>query len=144
MEMRPNANAIVTNKEGKFLLVRLKKGPFTGGLCIPGGGVEPGELSHETARREVLEETGIDVKSPFIPFGFCELKHDKAKKQKIVMLLHASAEGIPRETDEGIAKWYSYEEAEKELIPFAKEAIKIWRGGKVYFKLVNEEVGARY
>lgn len=32
------------------------------GRCFPGGLVEPGESTEETARREVLEETGLVVK----------------------------------------------------------------------------------
>ena len=105
MQIKLNANAIVTNKEGKFLLIKLKGGNFAGALCIPGGGVHPGELSHEAARREVLEETGIDIENKFNPFGFCELRSDLIQQHKIVMLLHTEAEGEPKETEEGIANW---------------------------------------
>ncbi len=138
-----NSNAVVINSEGKILLVRLKKGNFAGALCIPGGGVQPGELSHEAARREVLEETGIDVKNKFVPFGFCELMSDKINQHKIVMLLHTQAEGVPKETDEGSAGWYDYEEAEPDLLAFAKEAIRIWKNKEVHFKLVADEVDVR-
>ena len=51
-----NANAVVTNSENKILLVRLKKGPFAGALCIPGGGVQIGELSHEAAKEKFLRK----------------------------------------------------------------------------------------
>ncbi|GEM_PF-5717816 len=143
MNLRVNANAIVTNSEGKFLLIKLKRGPFAGGLCIPGGGIYPGELSHDAARREVFEETGIFVESDFKPFGFCELRSDKVKQHKIVMLLHAEAEGSPKNTEEGEAEWYSYEEAEPNLILFAKEAIIIWKNNEAHFRLVDEDVDIR-
>ena len=143
MKTKLNANAIVTNKEGKILLVELKVGPFKGGLCIPGGGVELGELSHETAKREVLEETGISVENDFVPFGFCELKHDGIGQHKVVMLLHSTAEGTPKETDEGIGRWMTYKEAKPNLIAFAKEAIRIWKNGETHFKLVNDKVDVR-
>jgi ADP-ribose pyrophosphatase YjhB (NUDIX family) len=33
-----------------------------GRWCIPGGGMEPGESAEECCRREVLEETGLEVR----------------------------------------------------------------------------------
>lgn len=138
-----NANAVVTNKEGKFLLVRLKKGYFAGALCIPGGGVHFHELSHDAAKREVYEETGILVDNEFKPYGFCELMSKEIEQHKIVMLLHAEAEGIPQDTEEGEADWYTYEEAEPELLAFARESIRIWRNKEVHFKLTDKDVDIR-
>lgn len=48
--------------EGSILLCRL--GPDTtepGKYTLPGGGMDAGELPRETAKRETLEETGLDV-----------------------------------------------------------------------------------
>ena len=59
------------------------------------------------------------------------------------MLLHREAEGEPKETEEGIANWYKYEEAEPELLAFAREAIRIWRENKPHFKLTDKEVDVR-
>ena len=141
--IKVNANALVTNSKGEILLMRLKKGPFAGALCIPGGGVQIGELSHEAARREVMEETGIDVTSSFVPYGFCELMNEEINQHKIVMLLHAKAEGVPKETEEGYASWMLYEDAEKELLAFAKEAIRIYNDKNVHFKLTHAQVDIR-
>ncbi len=138
-----NANAVVTNAAGQILLIRLKKGPFAGALCIPGGGVIPGELSYEAARREVFEETGIDVTNPFVPFGFCELLSSKINQHKIVMLLQTTAEGMPQNTEEGEAAWYDYADAEPEMLAFAKEAIRIWQNSQIHFKLTEREVDLR-
>ncbi len=49
-------------------------GPFwarrdEGAWTIPKGGVEPGESPLEAARREFVEETGIEPRSAFIPLG---------------------------------------------------------------------------
>ncbi|MEK6895894.1 MAG: NUDIX hydrolase [Nanoarchaeota archaeon] len=141
--IKVNANALVTNSKGEILLMRLKKGPFAGALCIPGGGVQIGELSHEAARREVREETGVEVTSPFMPYGFCELMNAEINQHKIVMLLHAKAEGVPQETEEGSACWMRYEDAEKELLAFAKEAIRIYNEKGVHFTLTHAQVDIR-
>jgi len=53
----------VCEAEGHLLVVRLRD-PSSGVEAVypPGGGVEPGEVPAETARRETLEETGIRVR----------------------------------------------------------------------------------
>ncbi len=137
MNLRFNSNAIVTNSKGEILLVRLKKGPFAGGLCIPGGGIDPGELSHDAINREVLEETGIQIKNQFYPIGYCELIHDGVKDHRIVLLFHSTSDEIPRDTEEGEAMWMKYEEMGEKLIPFARESIKMWKEGRNYFKLIG-------
>jgi ADP-ribose pyrophosphatase YjhB (NUDIX family) len=45
----------------EVLLVRRNKQPYLGKWSFPGGSIEPGETSREAARREALEETGVDV-----------------------------------------------------------------------------------
>jgi len=141
MEFRLNANAIVTNSKGEVLAIRLKKGPFAGGLSIPGGGINPGELSFDTARREILEETGIELSGKPEAFGFCELINRQMDRHRVVLLLKASAEGTPKESDEGASKWMSVEsiELDKKLIPFARESLKIWKSGEKHFTLLEEE-----
>ena len=135
MNLRLNANALVMNKDGKILLIKLKKGPFAGGLCIPGGGINPGELGYEAISREIREETGIDLMGDILPYGFCEIMKESINKHRVVLLFYSQAEGVPKETDEGIAFWENYENAKEDLIPFAKEAIRIWNEKKIHFTL---------
>ncbi|QLH80543.1 NUDIX hydrolase [Halosimplex pelagicum] len=54
-----DAGAFVTDDDDRALLIRHESEPEKWGT--PGGGHEPGERMAETARREVREETGVDV-----------------------------------------------------------------------------------
>jgi 8-oxo-dGTP diphosphatase len=50
-------------EDGKVLLVERGKEPLKGFWSIPGGIVETGEKLEEAIRREVLEETGLEVEA---------------------------------------------------------------------------------
>jgi 8-oxo-dGTP diphosphatase len=52
---------VVVWKGGKVLVVRRGKPPRDGHWSIPGGAQEIGETVRETAVREVLEETGLEI-----------------------------------------------------------------------------------
>lgn len=59
---RVNAAAILlTDGNGRILLVEQDRGPFGLQLEIPAGKVEPNENPADTAVREAKEETGYDV-----------------------------------------------------------------------------------
>jgi ADP-ribose pyrophosphatase YjhB (NUDIX family) len=53
---------MVEDCEGRLLLVRRAKEPARGLLGVPGGFVDIGESAEASARREVFEETGVDVR----------------------------------------------------------------------------------
>ncbi len=50
-------------RPGAVLLVRRSKPPGLGQWSIPGGGQELGETAEAAARRELREETGLEVES---------------------------------------------------------------------------------
>lgn len=54
---------IVVTKDGRYLVTKRKadKEWAPGAWEVSGGGVQAGETSEEAVRREVLEETGVDV-----------------------------------------------------------------------------------
>ena len=45
-------------REGKIAVIKAKK---SGAFMLPGGKLDEGETYEETLRREILEETGIEI-----------------------------------------------------------------------------------
>lgn len=59
---RPIAGVgVVAVRDGRVLLVRRGQPPAEGRWSIPGGAVELGETARQAARREVREETGLEL-----------------------------------------------------------------------------------
>lgn len=56
----PSGGAII-EREGHVLLVQRAHSPYRGDWDIPGGFCEEGELPADAARREVREETGLEI-----------------------------------------------------------------------------------
>lgn len=52
------ASVIIFNEYGKVLMLHRSDNDC---WCFPGGSIEPGEKIEEAARREVLEETGLNA-----------------------------------------------------------------------------------
>lgn len=55
----PVVGALIFNPEGKLLLIKSHK--WRGKYTIPGGHIELGEKIEDALRREIKEETGLDV-----------------------------------------------------------------------------------
>jgi len=58
---RPAARILLLDGNGRVLLFRFDPGDRPPFWCTPGGAVDPGESYAEAARRELREETGIDM-----------------------------------------------------------------------------------
>ena len=65
MVLMPGARVVCENEAGEILLIR--RGDF-GTWALPAGSAEEGQSIEETARQELLEETGL-VAGEMIPFG---------------------------------------------------------------------------
>lgn len=52
----------ILKQNGKILLIKKARGPYTGLYDLPGGSPETGETKEETLKRELMEETSLKVK----------------------------------------------------------------------------------
>jgi len=58
-DLRLGCSAVILDPQGRVLLTRRAD---NGQWCLPGGAMEPGETVSEACEREVLEETGLQVR----------------------------------------------------------------------------------
>ena len=79
-----------------MLLVERGREPLKGYWSLPGGAVETGEALETALRREVKEETGLDV----------DVRHETTHA-----LLHTALPYVPIWIDEGIAEYFEVPDA---------------------------------
>ncbi|MDR6851813.1 8-oxo-dGTP pyrophosphatase MutT (NUDIX family) [Sphingomonas sp. BE123] len=58
---RPAARILLTDRAGRVLLFRFTPDDRPPFWCTPGGALDPGESYAQAARRELREETGLDL-----------------------------------------------------------------------------------
>ncbi len=78
----PGVDAIIRNSRGEILIT---KRADNGEWDLPGGGVDPGELPADSIRREVKEETGLEVRVREVAgvFGGKPFRHTYPDGQEI-------------------------------------------------------------
>ncbi len=102
------------NSDKKYLLIRNKRSAHWG---FPKGHIEPGENHEQTAIREVLEETGINIK--ILPgFKKCSEYTIQGRIEKSVSIFLAETDDVEytiqaEEIEE--CGWFSYSDAIKTL-----------------------------
>lgn len=98
---------IIVNNKGEILLSQRKGSHGAGNWAVPGGKLEDGETVFSTARREVFEETGVEIDA--LKFVGVTLDHFP-EQNKLFVSFHIIAKirnGTPRvmEPDKTSTSW---------------------------------------
>lgn len=109
---------VVVWREDRFLLVKRGKEPNKGQWSIPGGAQELGETVFAAARREVLEETGLEVEVCSLVDVVDGIMTDDEGRVKyhytLVDVVAESLEGEPVAADDAAAvAWFTLEDLPK-------------------------------
>ena len=97
------------NRELKLLLVKRSQFPYKGAWALPGGFLRPGETIEETAKRELLEETGVE--NPFLHLAgvYSEARRDPRGwiiSNSFISLINAENCSLRADTDAWDAAWF--------------------------------------
>ncbi len=74
-------------KNDTILLIKKNGGPYDGKLDLPGGTIEFNERPQDTLKREMMEETGIEVES-FILFDADSVSFEWQFKDDLLFKVH--------------------------------------------------------
>ena len=108
---------VVVWRGDQILLARRGRAPRLGQWGLPGGAQETGETLFEAARREVLEETGIEIRPTAIVTAVDGIVRDTdGRVEYHYTLIEVSAEWISGEaaaqSDVADVRWVGLEEGE--------------------------------
>lgn len=135
MELKENTKidekscgCIIMDKQ-KVLLVKQTKGHWG----FPKGHVEENETEEETAKREVKEETNLDVQIDKSKRYTMQYMTDKGKLKQVVLFIAKIIDGsmLPQESEVAEIKWFSYNEAIQTIT---------YDNAKILFKEVLKEL----
>ena len=112
----PCAGALIVD-DGRLLLLHRTIEPFRGHWDIPGGFLEEGEHPEVGVRREVMEETGLDVRPDELLGFYIDHYSGEGSCTTLNIYYICSVEaGEPRALEEGDAvEWFPLDRLPKEI-----------------------------
>lgn len=125
-------------KDGKVLLGKRKNAHGEGEYASPGGHLEYMESFEECAKREAMEESGLEIVN--VRFQYLANVRKYAPKHYVhIGLLADWKTGEPKvlEPDKCVGwEWYDLEDLPEPLFEMTKMAIENYKTGKIYQDLI--------
>ncbi len=110
--LKRSAAMVVLQHEEFFLLLKRNKPPFQGHYLPVGGKLEPYEDPYSAARRELLEETGIQAANLRYGGVLIETSPLEYNWQSSIYIAEIEWQ-IPPACDEGTLEWISFADLER-------------------------------
>jgi ADP-ribose pyrophosphatase len=109
---------VVVFKQDQILLIKRAQEPNKGKWSIPGGGIELGETIYEAAKREVLEESSIEIEIMRVLDAADNIVRDEKGRIKyhyaiIDMLARYAGGELRAQSDAEECGWFTTEEADR-------------------------------
>ena len=96
----PCVGALIERSDGRILLLKSRK--WAGKYIIPGGHLEVGEQPEDAVRREVREETGLDVKVEGLLSLASTVPENYSRNEALLSIdFHCRGEGEVKAEDTG-------------------------------------------
>jgi 8-oxo-dGTP diphosphatase len=107
----PGVGALIISG-GRILLIQRAREPLKGYWSLPGGAVETGERLEDALRREVREETGLEVEIVCFIETFERITLDEAGRPEYHFILmdylcHPAGGTLCAGDDAGEARWFT-------------------------------------
>ncbi|HET8794589.1 MAG TPA: NUDIX hydrolase [Nitrososphaeraceae archaeon] len=134
----PTVDTIIDN-DSRVLFFKRNKEPFVGKMVFPGGFMKKGETAEDAAKREVKEETSLDVELDNILGVYSDPARDpRGHIISTVFIGNISSNSKVKEpiSGDGVAstKWISLDDFDQEDFGFDHKKIlkdyKAWRQSK--------------
>lgn len=105
---------VIMQRGSKVLMIRRKKEPFAGRLALPGGFVNDGETAEDAARREVSEETGLEVEPVDILGVYSDPARDPRRHTLTVVFVAIMVGGKEQASDDAAGiEWIELADVQK-------------------------------
>ncbi len=99
----------IIDEEDNILLMKREREPYKGYWCLPGGKIEFAESIEDACKRELKEETGIEIKFKALKGVLSEVLVEENKQHHFI-LFACEVEPLSNKvvsSDEGVVKWFS-------------------------------------
>jgi 8-oxo-dGTP diphosphatase len=125
-------DCVIFDPAARVLLIRRGHDPFRGAYALPGGFIEIGETAEHACRREVREETGIEVHELRLVGVYSDPSRDpRGHTVSIAYATKLSAPSAPRSgsdaaSAEWVADWHQLDLAfdHAEILADAEELVR--------------------